>query len=250
MWRRIGLGVGLVILFGLAALAVWSTLERPRGPSGGTPAPAPAPTPVPSGELAALVDQAMAQLTRGQVLLSAPDSLDLGDKASVEARISRDLEQQLAEGLKGSGIKVLEVIDVSPLVSAELIGDDFVIEPPGPIDQLVGSEGFSQWSWFVSSRSAGDHQLGLRVSLRIKLEGQSEERKQATFIARSIHVRPNLARLVQEFVTEHTEWLATGIVIPLLGLAWHTWRQRAQPTPPARARRRSTTARRRPRANA
>jgi hypothetical protein len=248
--RRVGLVLALVFLFGLAALAAWWTFERPRGPSGGTPAPAP--TSVPSGEFAAQVDRAIAELTRGQVLLHAPEALDLGDKALVEARISRDLEEQLAEGLKGTGIAVLEVIDVSPLVSAELIGDDFVIEPPGPIDQVVGSDGFTQWTWFVSPRSAGEQLLGLRVSLRIKLEGQAEERKQATFIAHTIQVRPNLARSVWEFVTQHAEWLATGIVIPLLGLAWHTWRQRAQVTPAAPARRRSTagsrlSARRRPR---
>ena len=199
---------------------------------------------MPADALPAVVDQAIAQLTRGQVLLNAPEALDLGNKALVEARISRDLEQRLAEGLKGSGIAVLEVIDVSPLVSAELIGNDFVIEPPGPIDQLVGSEGFTQWSWYVSPKSAGEHLLGLRVSLRIKLDGQAEERKQATFISHRVQVRPNLARSILDFATQHAQWLATGIVIPLLGFAWHTWRQRAQATPATPARRRSTTSRR------
>jgi hypothetical protein len=216
----------------------------------------PVPT-VPSGErgdLASQVDRAIAQLTRGQVLLNAPEAFDLGDKVLVEARISRDLEQQLADGLKGSGVAVLELVDVSPYVSAELVGDDFVIEPPGPIDQVVGSEGFSQWSWLVSATSAGEHSLGLRVMVRFKLEGQAEERKQATFITRRVEVRPDLPGQVQKFVADNAEWLATSIAIPLLGLAWHAWRRGhsgsmrspadGRPTHPGGGRRRAHSSRR------
>ena len=159
-------------------------------------------------------------------------------------RASRGSRATLAEGLKGSGIAGPRshrrlTIGVSRAHRQRLRD-----RAAGPIDQLVGSEGFTQWSWYVSPKSPGEQLLGLRVILRIKLEGQAEERKQATFISHRVQVRPNLARSILEFVTQHAQWLATGIVIPLLGFAWHTWRQRARATPATRARRRSTTSRR------
>jgi hypothetical protein len=219
--------VGFAIAVGLIALIVL-VLPRPAQqpqpiPTGVAPTAPPSALPDPVAQ----VERALAQLTRGQVLFNAPDAIDFGDQALVEARISKDLEQQLSAGLKGSGSPILESVDVSPFVSAELIGDDFSIQPPGPIDQVLGGDRFTEWTWLVEPKTSGDHVLALRVTLRFQLDGQRQEQRQATFIARTIRVHGNPIEQALDFVTQHAEWLATSIAIPLVGLAWHALRTRA-----------------------
>ena len=203
MWRRVGLGVGLVFMVGLssacgvvddrAASRFFACACADKGACAESNSGACGCAAISGGSGHRAVDQrtGAAQRARG----ARPRR-----QGAVQARISRDFEQRLAEGLKGSGIAVLEVIDVSPLCISQAHRQRLRHRAAGP-DRSAGRQRRLHAVELVRlvqvGRRAAPRPAGAHCASSFR--GQAEERKQATFISHRVQVRPNLARLILGF---------------------------------------------------
>ncbi|MGH8908151.1 MAG: hypothetical protein ACRD0K_16980, partial [Egibacteraceae bacterium] len=115
-------------------------------------------------ELRERLELAAEQLQRGHILYNPPTRMRVGETERVEARITREFDEQLSQALRGSGEAQVAEILVSAEMEAQIIGNDFDIVQIGSRAQHLGDEGFEEWRWDVAPKSAGTRSLWVIVT--------------------------------------------------------------------------------------
>ncbi len=110
-----------------------------------------------------------------------------------------------AEGTSIQGIAG----EVSPNMRAEVVGEGFVVDNPGPQEQLYNYNNATSWTWYVMPESSGDHTLSIRLHLMTHGNGQQElkvvDLAQASF---SVKASP------LEWLKRHMIWIILIAAIP------------------------------------
>ncbi|HET6316727.1 MAG TPA: hypothetical protein VFG86_09730 [Chloroflexota bacterium] len=163
----------------------------------------------------------------GAYTIELPERMRVGEEVAVKLRISPDA-QLLSAQPAGT-------LRVAPRMSARLVGGDFDIDPPAAVDQYLESDGELEWGWHVKPKTAGDRLMSVWVWIRFEVDGELEQH-QVLDKPLTAKVAPDLAGQVIAFATEHAQWLAGSVLIPLFGAALSVWRKRrgSGPHPPRR----------------
>ncbi|MDH5480729.1 MAG: hypothetical protein OEX11_08220 [Nitrosomonas sp.] len=100
--------------------------------------------------------------------------------------------------------------EVSPNMRAEIVGEDFLIDNPGPQDQLYGYDGLTEWSWHVIPESSGKQVLNFRLHLLTHDNGQQNikvvDLAEASFLVESSPL---------EWLARNWLWIILVALIPL-----------------------------------
>ncbi|TAN66344.1 MAG: hypothetical protein EPN17_14110 [Methylobacter sp.] len=162
------------------------------------------------------------RLQIGIVVFNPPDSMKLGVKERIEARISKDINADLVTSLKGRGLPQIEELKIYELMKVRLTGDDFEIDSLNEDEQIISASGFTEWSWDVIPLKSGKKTLHLHVTLRIRLPF-GEEKKDSPVLDREITVQVNPTYSVKLFLMTYWTWLVTALILPLIGWLWKTY---------------------------
>jgi len=109
---------------------------------------------------------------------------------------------------------------VFPEMRAEMLGDTFDINPPGPQAQLYSSHGGTSWSWKITPETTGRHALSLK--LHLQTADTAQEHPQIVDLAEiQVFVQKNSA----EWMRRYGIWY---VAIGLLAIGFWWKKRRAK----------------------
>lgn len=170
----------------------------------------------------------------GQVLITAPESLIMGDGGFVTltlfpaAPATGDAVAPLTEtGATNSTQSITQSAPIYPIMKADLTGPNFTIEMDGEAQRLVTTDTPTEWLWGIQSFEGGSQNLVASLSIPVEVEGStvSTSRVVQTFPI-SISVNKTFAQRMDE----NREVILTTVLGVLGGgltLGWRTFRGRA-----------------------
>lgn len=120
----------------------------------------------------------------GQVDLSYPDTMIVGESRTIHLRLSP--AQQLVTSKKETTTKqpanspnfVFKFsgnVDLYPVMNAQLIALGFDVSPTGRVQQLVDTTSPANWSWVIKAKEAGKQELALSISIPAVVNGVASE---------------------------------------------------------------------------
>jgi len=168
-----------------------------------------------------VLEEELKRFPIGKVVFNPPDTMKVGVRERLEVRISRDSNTNLVTALKGQGIAQIENIKVSELMKVRVSGSDFNIIQLNEEEQFVSSQEFTEWAWDITPKTSGKKVLYLHVTLRIKLPF-GEEKKDHPVLDKKINVKINPVYSAGIFISIYWKWIATVLILPLVGLIWKT----------------------------
>jgi hypothetical protein len=183
----------------------------------------------------AFVRETLSTLTIGQYVFNPPKEMTVGEKERIEVRISEDIAADLTKDLKGRGTPQIDKsIEVGTFMKVRLCcgppghGHPFDIVPLNEAEQVVADNRITEWAFDVTPRESGNQKLQLIITVRIKLSGMDEEKKDHPVIEKTIHVKVNVWRWTKEFFSNNWQWLAGTIIIPLIVFVWRYYRNQSK----------------------
>jgi|SRR5689334_1575123 len=150
----------------------------------------------------------------------------------------------LSAQITGEGDKITATLKVAPEMTATLTGGGaFDISPSGPQKQLVTLSGVTPWTFDVTPKQSGVHELTLALDAIIKVD-EKEGPKRVNTLTRKIVVEIGWPQTAAEWFeagkkwVENASWLWLTILVPVGGFIMARWRRKpsgvaAQPNPPA-----------------
>ena len=152
----------------------------------------------------------------GNAILSAPKVVEQYKEFDVSLRLERKTLDQLIELTKwqvnDANVKGVTGVSMSPRMSAQLTGADFVIDPKDPQEQAIAMNQPTLWKWRVNSSMIGERVLKARLSTLLQIDGQETPRTIDVGEAR-IEVEANWL----EAALRHWKLILTVIVVPAIG---------------------------------
>ncbi len=185
---------------------------------------------------AELIKRKLDELSSGNILFNPPEQMTLDKKERIEIRLATDRvsEKDLAEGLVGEGEPRIETIKIGTFMKVQLCcgppeeGHAFDIVALNSSEQIVTDTRATQWSFDVTPRKRGLQRLTLTVTVRLNLPDGKEEKVDHPLIERPIRVNVTTTALLKSWLTEHWQWLASTLLIPLVVVLWRFARKSQQ----------------------
>ena len=167
---------------------------------------------IPLGDGGFCVDSALKELSIGKILFNPRKEMKVGVKERVVVRLTQNLTEDLTKGLKGRGQPQIEEIKVGTFMMAKLTGDNFYIKSLSTEEQVVGEEGFTEWSWHVTPLKSGIQELHLTVTVRVLIPGQDEQKIDWDVMDKRISVKVNPSYTIKRFIESYWQWIAGTII--------------------------------------
>ncbi|KAF5413666.1 MAG: hypothetical protein C5S49_08060 [Candidatus Methanogaster sp.] len=149
-----------------------------------TPAEIPVETPIatpaetPTATLQELIDEALIELHTGNILFNPPKEMEVDDTELVEVRITQNITENLTEGLEGCGDPLINETKVSTSMIVRLTGKNFKIAPQNGAEQLIESDKYTEWRFYVTPSKSGIQTLHLTYYIIISIPGYDDKKKQ------------------------------------------------------------------------
>jgi len=175
-----------------------------------TPTPTPSVTPILSFQ--ELIDDELRKLSSGRILFNPPEEMKVGIEERVVVRLTKDITENLTEGLKGAGAPQIEPIEVGTFMRVTLTGDSFDINALSSEEQVVRPVGFTEWSWDVTPLKSGRQELHLTVTVRILIPGQDEQKIDWLVMDKQISVEVNPPYTFKRFIECYWQWIVATII--------------------------------------
>jgi hypothetical protein len=139
--------------------------------------------------------------------------MKVGIEERVVVRLTKDITENLTEGLKGPGAPQIEPIEVGTFMKVTLTGgDSFDINALSSEEQVIKSVGFTEWSWDVTPLKSGRQELHLTVTVRILIPGQDEQKIDWLVMDKRISVEVNPPYTFKRFIESHWQWIVATII--------------------------------------
>jgi hypothetical protein len=175
---------------------------------------------------------------KGMLAYSIPDDLVVGEYFTVKVRISRSKSKTgIVFGNRGitiyendiNSIVSLELIDIKPVMSAQLLGDDsrFKISSLSSDYQSVEGDDYAEWDWRIMPLKSGKNYLKLLIRVKSKVD---DSYKDITIFDRKILVRPNIKYTIVNFIKDYWQYISSSILIPLFTWLWSNRRKKKKKT--------------------
>jgi hypothetical protein len=191
-----------------------SLTETPTTTAPTTTTPSPMPTQIDTSKI---VEDELKKLATGQIFFNPSQEMSVGETERVEVRLTRvSIEnlsrENLTQGTRGRGEPQIENISVGAYMKVRLMGDNFDIKALSDEEQLVPSEGFTQWEFDVTPLESGAQKLQLAVAVRIKISNDGEEKRDYPVYEKLINVKVNPVYSAGKFMEINWQWILTTII--------------------------------------
>ncbi len=150
-----------------------------------------------------MAEAELEDLDLGTISFYSPKEMTVGASAKVEAAVAKDVQQELASGLRDRGVNEEEVAKLKVSVSSDLRGNSFRIQPI-PMDPQA-SDGISRWSWEVTPLKSGLHDLTLEVHAVVELDDGVLFRRDYPPVERRVGVDLSMKNVVLYIVDRVTD---------------------------------------------
>lgn len=163
----------------------------------------------------------------GQIELSYPDTMLVGESRTVHLRLSP--AQQLVTSSKEAPKKNLPNapnfvykfsgnVDLYPVMNAQLFAIGFDVIPPGRTQQLVDTSSPANWSWVIKAKEPGRQEMALTISIPAVVNGEdSELTKNLQDLSIVIDVKAQPVSLTDQILNSIAN-NSGAIVVALIGL--------------------------------
>ena len=173
------------------------------------------------------VDEALAQLVAGGVAFNTPGDMGLGDVRYVELVVSAtetgdDLRGQVRE--EGAVVDTVAQVSKDLRANLESLTSGLLVTAVGSDRQMLGRSRPARWRWRVEAVEGGSHDLSLILFATVLVGEEAHETEVQTF-KRAIRVRVSVTQRAAAFLGENWQWVASVIVLPLIGWGWRSRRQ-------------------------
>lgn len=121
----------------------------------------------------------------GQIEISSPERMVLGDTATIRMRISPATQLTSSTPVPAPAGQSPDLpsfvyrfsgnVQLYPLMIAELRAITFTTSPPGPQQRSVQTTTPVEWSWLARSQAAGSQDLGIELSIPAVVNGTVSE---------------------------------------------------------------------------
>lgn len=171
---------------------------------------------------------------KGLLAYSIPDSLIVGEYFTVKVRISRSKNKNgIVFGNRGitiyendiNSIVSLELIDIKPVMSAELLADSskFLIKLLSSDYQSIEGDDYAEWEWRIMPLKSGKNYLKLLIRVKSKVD---DSYKDITIFDRKILVRPNIKYTLSNWISDYWQYISSSILIPAFTWWWANRRKK------------------------
>jgi hypothetical protein len=109
---------------------------------------------------------------------------------------------------------------------AHLAGDGFDIAQLGDDEKPVSGEGSTPWVWDVAPVRAGAQTLLLTVTIKVKIPGNGDERKELPAFTKPVTVAPSPLYSAVRFIRARWPWFI-GVIFAVALAVWFLRRRRA-----------------------
>jgi hypothetical protein len=147
--------------------------------------------PSPSPSLEESIDEEIKKLPKGRILFNPPKEMKVGEPELVEVRITKSMTEELTRDLKGRGAPTIEEINVSTSMKVRLTGINFDIKPQNGAAQVIESDKFTKWVFFVTPLKSGIQTLHVRVYVIISIPDYDDKEKEYEVEDWEINVKVN-----------------------------------------------------------
>jgi len=212
-----------------ARTVAYVTESKPAKPIAMPPAKKPAPPPPSPGgpRLSALMARdELEKLSQERLVLNAPDQMTAGVHERIEAHVTENLPEDFVARLKALGITDPDDIRFGSSMKARLAGDGFDIALLGDEEKPVSGEGSTPWVWDVRPVRAGVQTLLLTVTIKVKIPGNGDERKELPAFTKPVTVAPSPLYSTVRFIRARWPWFIGGFFTVALAV-WFLRRRRA-----------------------
>jgi len=202
---------------------------KPAKPIAMPPAKKPAPPPPSPGgpRLSALMARdELEKLSKERLVFNAPDQMTAGVHERIEAHIAENLPEDFVARLKALGIIDPDDIRFGSSMKARLAGDGFDIALLGDEEKPVSGEGSTPWVWDVTPVRAGTQTLLLTVTIKVKIPGNGDERKELPVFTKPVTVAPSPLYSTVRFIRARWPWFI-GVIFAAALAVWFLRRRRA-----------------------
>jgi len=152
---------------------------------------------------------------KGLIAFNAPAQMNLGQKARVQVRISKQFEKTIIETMKKEGTLTSDTLSVGEIMMVKLLGDDFDITAFDEEEQGVTDEGYTQWEFDVIPRSSGDHELFIKAGIVYYVPNLGSTKKYFPVYEKTITVHVSVWQQVAGFAHDRWEFIVSSILIPV-----------------------------------
>ena len=159
------------------------------------------------------IEKEIEKLSSGRILFNPPEEMKVGVKERVVVRLTKDITENLTEGLKVAGAPQIEPIELGTFMTVKLTGgDNFDIKALSTEEQVVKPVGFTEWSWDVRPLKSGRQELHLTVTVRILISGQDEQKIDWPVMDKQISVEVNPPYTFKRFIECYWQWIVATII--------------------------------------
>ena len=177
------------------------------------------------------VDRKLAALPLGNIAFNTPETVPLGDTATIELLVSmKEAEEQLRQHVHGIGGVETAHVQLSDQMEAKVTGLGFRIEPITPERQAVSHTQETKWRWQIEPTKSDTLELNLTLSALIKIDGEPSARAIRTF-EKTIVVKVPFGQRVVTAMSNNVELLTSVVLIPVAGGTWRYVRKRKRGKP-------------------
>ena len=175
---------------------------------------------------------------KGMLAYSIPEDLVVGEYFAVKVRISKSKNKTgIVFGNRGitiyendiNSIVSLELIDIKPVMSAQLLGDDsrFKISSLSSDYQSIEGDDYAEWDWRILPLKSGKNYLKLLIRVKSKVD---DSYKDITIFDRKILVKPNIKYTIINWIKDYWQYISSSILIPLFTWWWANRRKKKKKT--------------------
>jgi len=138
----------------------------------------------------------------------------VGKYASVEVGISTTGLSKLVAALHADPKLKIDQIHVGRFMEVAVTGEHFKVTPEGDAERLVLDDAPAIWTFAVQPEKRGRHILHIQAFIRVKLPGNTEERRDLPAIDKIVRVRSSVPYALSRFWIGHwRKLLAVGSVL-------------------------------------
>jgi hypothetical protein len=171
------------------------------------------------------IDQAVADLKKGNLAYNTPTKMKTGQSAHVIARIGSDKVSvdTLKNGMPNDQGTQTTATPVSTKMKMSLTSADFDITPLSSEEQIVAGDTPTTWEWEIVPKHSGT--LSLHLAAVVELNNVARD---FTTVDRNVAVQVDPVNAAESFLQANTVWVL-GVIGAGIASVW-TWLRKRKKT--------------------
>jgi hypothetical protein len=163
------------------------------------------------------VTDIVANLRTGDYSFNDPKKAYVAEPFTIRLVLKTSEQENISQRFMGlAGAVTTKQGRFAQSVEASLRGEDFIIEPAGPVSRTATLAEPVEWEWRVTAQSGGNKMLTVEVAANIQA-GPDKHRVQVKTLTASLEIEVSTFYRVKAYLAEANGFvLAAGAAIPAL----------------------------------